>query len=213
MSETQMQFDIEALPAKDGEKLLLSTVVPRPIAWITTVSPEGIMNAAPFSFFNLMGVDPPLIAIGIQGHREKRSKDTGENIRTSADFVVNLVTETTVAAMNITCIDAPPEVDELKLAGLKTAASIKVRPPRIAAAEVAFECRVEKSLSFSANQSIVIGRVVQVHIHDAYVLDPERCYIDTPKLGLVARMHGSGWYTRTSEMFQLQRPVWSARKD
>jgi flavin reductase (DIM6/NTAB) family NADH-FMN oxidoreductase RutF len=206
-----MQFDVEALPPTVGEKLLLSTVVPRPIAWITTVSPNGLVNAAPFSFFNLMGVDPPLIAIGIQGHREKRLKDTGQNIRTSAEFVVNLVTETTVAAMNITCIDAPPEVDELQLAGLQTAASIKIRPPRIAAAEVAFECRVETSLSFSANQSIVIGRVVHAHVHDAYVLDPQRCHIDTPKLALVARMHGAGWYTRTSELFRLQRPVWSER--
>jgi flavin reductase (DIM6/NTAB) family NADH-FMN oxidoreductase RutF len=206
-----MQFDLEALPSSVGEKLLLATIVPRPIAWITTVSPSGVVNAAPFSFFNLMGVDPPIIAIGIQGHGKNRLKDTAENIRSSSEFVVNLVTETTAAAMNVTCIDAPPEIDELRYAGLATAPSAKIAPPRIAVCPVAYECRTETSLSFSPNQSIVIGRVVHAHIDDAYVLDRERSYIDTPKLELVARMHGSGWYTRTKDQFQLQRPVWSDR--
>jgi flavin reductase (DIM6/NTAB) family NADH-FMN oxidoreductase RutF len=125
--------------------------------------------------------------------------------------VVNLVTETTAAAMNVTCIDAPPEIDELRYAGLAPAPSAKIAPPRIAASPVAYECRTETSLSFSPNQSIVIGRIVHAHIDDAYVLDRERSYIDTPKLELVARMHGSGWYTRTRDLFQLQRPVWSDR--
>ncbi len=203
-----MQFDFETMPTARAEKILLSTVVPRPIAWVTTQSPNGVVNAAPYSFFNIMGIDPPIIAIGIQGHREHRRKDTGQNILTSAEFVVNLVTEATVAAMNITCIDAPPGVNELELAGLATLESVKIKPPRIAASPVAFECRLESSLTFSPNQSIVIGRVVNAFIHDDYMLDHARCHIDTPKLKLVARMHGAGWYARTCDQFQLERPVW-----
>jgi flavin reductase (DIM6/NTAB) family NADH-FMN oxidoreductase RutF len=109
--------------------------------------------------------------------------------------------------MNVTCIDAPPGVDELKLAGLETAPSVKVKPPRIAASPVAFECRVHTSLTFSPNQAIVVGRVVHAHIGDEYVLDRERCYIDTPKLHLIGRMHGTGTYTKTNNQFQLERPV------
>ncbi len=204
-----MQFDFEALSPANRGKILLSTIVPRPIAWVTTQTADGVPNAAPYSFFNAMGVDPPIIVIGVQSHPDKRFKDTGANILTSAEFVVNLVSEATAEAMNVTCIDAPPGVDELKLAGLEIAPSVKVAPPRIAASPVAFECKVHTSLTFSPNQAIVVGRVVHVHIHDEFVLDAERCYIDTPKLKLVGRMHGSGWYNKTGDQFVLERPVWA----
>lgn len=207
-----MQFDFETMPPAIGEKLLLATVVPRPIAWITTLSAEGAVNAAPFSFFNLMGVAPPIIVVGVQGHPEKRLKDTGANLLGSAEFVVNLVSEATAEAMNVTCIDAPPGVDELALAGLATAPSTSVAPPRIEASPVAFECRVQTTLTYAPNQAIVVGRVVRIHIDDAYMLDPERGHVDTPKLKLVARMHGSGWYTRTNDQFQLDRPTWAGWK-
>jgi flavin reductase (DIM6/NTAB) family NADH-FMN oxidoreductase RutF len=205
-----MDFDVEALPQESGEKLLLATVVPRPIAWITTRAPDGTHNAAPYSFFNVMGVDPPIVVMGIQGHAERRLKDTGRNIADTGEFVVNLVSADVAEAMNITAINAPPDEDELKIAGLTTAASVKIKPPRIASAPVAFECRVETTLSFAPNQSIVIGRVVHIHVRDDCVLDRERCYIDTPKLGLVGRMHGAGWYARTTDLFQMQRPTWNA---
>jgi flavin reductase (DIM6/NTAB) family NADH-FMN oxidoreductase RutF len=204
-----MQFDFEAMPAINRYKILVSTVVPRPIAWVTTLTPSGVPNAAPYSFFNAMGSDPPIVVIGVQSHAENRFKDTGHNILASAEFVVNLVSEATAEAMNITCIDSPPGVDELKLARLETAPSVKIKPPRIAASPVAFECRVHTSLTFSPNQAVVIGRVVHAHVHDEFVLDRERCYIDTPKLKLVGRMHGAQWYTKTSEQFPLERPVWA----
>jgi flavin reductase (DIM6/NTAB) family NADH-FMN oxidoreductase RutF len=207
-----MEFDFSTLPSGDAAKILLATVVPRPIAWITTQSLSGVVNAAPYSFFNLMGVDPPIIAVGIQSHPEKRQKDTGQNILTAAEFVVNLVTEATAEAMNITCIDAPSEVSELAFAGLATVPSIQIKPPRIAVSPVAFECRVETTLSFAANQTIVLARVVQAHVQDAYLLDAARCHIDTPKLKLVGRMHGAGWYTRTTDQFQMLRPVWTEQK-
>jgi flavin reductase (DIM6/NTAB) family NADH-FMN oxidoreductase RutF len=204
-----MQFDFETMSQNDRYKILISTVVPRPIAWVTTLDDNGVPNAAPYSFFNAMGTNPPIIVIGIQAHPEKRLKDTSHNILNSTEFVVNLVNEANAEAMNITCIDAPPGVDELKLAKLQTAPSVKVAPPRIAASPVAFECRVHTSLTFSPNQAIVIGRVVHAFVDDAYVLDAKKCYVDTPKMHLVGRMHGAGTYTRTNEQFVLDRPEWA----
>ena len=206
-----MQFDFETMPKDNCAKILLATVVPRPIAWVTTRSPDGGLNAAPYSFFNVMGVDPPIVVVGIQGHSENRLKDTGRNILASGEFVVNLVTEATAEAMNVTCIDAPPGIDELTLARLETLPSVKVKPPRIVASPVTFECCLHTKLSFGPNQAIVIGRVMHAHIHDDYVLDRERCHIDTPKLKLVGRMHGAGWYARTNDQFMLNRPVWAER--
>ncbi len=203
-----MDFDFETMPSHDRYKILVSTVVPRPIAWVTTINDQGVPNAAPYSFFNVMGTDPPIVVVGVQSHAEKRLKDTSHNILNSAEFVVHLVSEATAEAMNITCIDAPPGVDELQLAKLATIPSVKIKPPRIAASPVAFECKIHTSLTFSPNQAIVIGRVVHAHIHDAYVLDRQRCYIDTPKLQLVGRMHGTGWYAKTNDQFTLERPVW-----
>jgi flavin reductase (DIM6/NTAB) family NADH-FMN oxidoreductase RutF len=203
-----MQFDFDALPAERRYNILTSTIVPRPIAWVTTMSADGIVNAAPYSFFNVMGIDPPILIVGIQKHDAFRLKDTGANITSTREFVVNLVTETNAAAMNATSIDAPPDVDEVQLAQLATQPSLKVKPPRIAVSPVAFECKVHTILSFSAHQALVVGRVVQAHVDDAYVLDAARCYIDTPKLALVGRMQGAQWYTRTADQFPLVRPIW-----
>ena len=204
-----MQFDFETMAPVDRYKILVSTVVPRPIAWVTSLNHDGVPNAAPYSFFNVMGTDPPIVVVGVQSHSERRFKDTGHNILSSTEFVVHLVSEATAEAMNVTCIDAPPGVDELRLAGLETAPSVKVKPPRIVASPVAFECKVHTSLTFSPHQAIVVGRVVHAHIHDEYVLDRDRHYIDTPKLKLVGRMHGTGWYSRSNDQFVLERPVWA----
>jgi flavin reductase (DIM6/NTAB) family NADH-FMN oxidoreductase RutF len=204
-----MQFDFEAMSAIERYKIMVSTIVPRPIAWVVSLDPEGRPNAAPYSFFNAMGNDPPIVCIGVQRHPENRFKDTSHNILLTSQFVVNLVSEATAEAMNITCIDAPPGVDELKLAGLETVASVKVKPPRIAASPVAFECVVHTVMNFSPNQAMVIGRIVHAHVQDDCVLDAAKHYIDTPKLKLVGRMHGSGTYSRTNDRFQMDRPVWA----
>ena len=201
-----MQFDMEALPPRDRYKILTSTVTPRPIAWVTSQSASGILNAAPFSFFNVMDDDPPVVVLGIMRHPENRPKDTGANIQETGEFVINLVTEDLADAMNITCMDAPPEVDELACAGLTPAPSVKVKPPRIAESPVNFECRTFRIVETAPHQMIVIGRVIMAHIRDDMILDPERCHIDTPRLRLIGRMHGSGWYARTSDLFELKRP-------
>jgi flavin reductase (DIM6/NTAB) family NADH-FMN oxidoreductase RutF len=203
-----MLFDMEALPPQDRYKILAASVVPRPIAWVTTKSKAGIVNAAPFSFFNAMGADPPTVVIGIMA-REARLKDTTTNIIDTGEFVVNLVSEANAEAMNITCIDAPPGVDELQLASLTAVPSRSVAPPRIGESPVSFECKILASLVTSPTQTIVVGRVVCAHIDDRFVLDAKRCHLDTPALQLIARMHGRGIYLRSSDRFEMDRPVWA----
>lgn len=200
-----MQFDFATLSVKDRYKLLVSTVTPRPIAWVVTEGPDGTLNAAPYSFFNAFSNDPPVVVIGIGGREPGDAKDTGNNIRRTGQFVVNLVDEASAAAMNVTAIDFPPDVDELHQAGLHTLPSLHVRPPRIAESPVALECERLAAIDLGNERTLVIGRVLAMHIKDEAVLDPARCYIDTPKLGLIGRMHGAGWYARTTDLFELPR--------
>jgi flavin reductase (DIM6/NTAB) family NADH-FMN oxidoreductase RutF len=203
-----MLFDMETLPQQDRYRILAASVVPRPIAWVTTRSHAGIVNAAPFSFFNAMGADPPTLALGLLP-RDGRLKDTAVNIQETAEFVVNLVSEANAEAMNVTCIDAPPHVDELDLAKLTPVPSRSVAPPRIGEAPVAFECRLLASMVTGPVQTIVIGRVVCAHVDDAFVLDAKRCHLDTVAMRLIGRMHGSGVYVRSADRFEMPRPTWA----
>jgi flavin reductase (DIM6/NTAB) family NADH-FMN oxidoreductase RutF len=176
---------------------------------VTTLSEAGVVNAAPYSFFNVMGHEPPTVVLGLL-RGAGGFKDTAANILDTAEFVVNLVPYALAEAMNLTCIDAPPEVNELELAQLASAPSLRVKPPRISDAPVSFECRVLTSLVTGPRQTIVIGRVVQAHVQDRFVTDAARGHIDTPALDLVARMHGSGWYARQTDLFQMVRPNYAA---
>lgn len=202
-----MEIDFETLAPDDRYKILTSTIVPRPIAWITTISKNGVRNAAPFSFFNAMSKTPPIIAVGIQANADGSIKDSARNILETEEFVVNLVPRSLTEAMNLTSVDAPSEVDELSLTNIETLASIKVRPERIAASPVAFECRLHTPIEVAKSQLIVLGEIVHAHVADAFVLDAEKYYIDTPTLNLVGRLHGRGWYTTTSDRFQMERPA------
>ena len=199
-----MEFDFSRLDPRDGYKLMVSTVVPRPIAWVVTQSPAGQLNAGAFSFFNTFSGDPPIVGIGI-GRRGSAMKDTARNIAASGEFVVNLVSETMIHEMNITAIEFGPDVDEIAEAKLVTAPSVRIKPPRIADSPVALECERIHAIEIGDSRVIVIGRVLLMHVRDDCVLDPARCYIDTPKLGLVGRMHGRGWYARTTDRFELPR--------
>lgn len=208
-----MLFDIAKIPPSDGYKLLVSTVVPRPIAWVTTVDAEGRVNAAPYSFFNAVASNPPIVAVGI-GPKGSGVKDTGENIRATGEFVVNLVSDEVRDGMNITAIDFPAGVDELVEAGLTALPSTKVKAPRIAESPVSLECRTHTIVPVGGH-AVVLGEVLAVHVRDDCVIDAAKCYIDTPKLGLVGRMHGRGWYARTTDRVLMDRIAldeWQARK-
>lgn len=199
-----MLFDFEKLAPQDCYKLVVSSVVPRPIAWVVTQDEAGTVNAAPYSFFNAFSDDPVVVGFGAGPRAPGVLKDTADNIRRTGEFVVNLVPETAIHGMNATAIDFPPGVDELAEAGLSKLPSAKVRPPRIAESPVALEC-VTFQLIPAGRHTIVLGRVVAVHINDDCVLDAAKCYVDTPKLGLVGRMHGAGWYARTTDRFEMKR--------
>jgi flavin reductase (DIM6/NTAB) family NADH-FMN oxidoreductase RutF len=200
-----MLFDFGKIPPREGYKLLVSTVTPRPIAWISSLNAAGQLNAAPFSFFNAFAGDPPVVGIGMGSHRPGRAKDTRLNIRETKEFVVNLVSEDIAEAMNITAIEFEPSVNEIVEAELETIPSVHVKPPRIAASPVSMECALMQIVELGPDNGLVLGRVLAMHVRDDLVLDPAKHYIDTPRLKLIGRMHGSGWYARTSDLFQMDR--------
>ena len=200
-----MLFDFSTLPERDRYKLLVSTVVPRPIAWVTTQDVDGRLNAAPFSFFNAFGEEPPVLMFGIGGRAPGDAKDTGNIIRRTGEFVVNLVAFDTAEAMNVTAIEFGADIGELGEAGLTTTPSVKVKPPRIVESPVSFECERLMLIDLHVNRTLVLGRILALHVRDDAVLDQERCHIDTPKLDLIGRLHGRGWYTRTTERFEMPR--------
>ena len=212
-----MHFDLSAIPPTDAYKLLVSTVVPRPIALATTVDAAGRVNAAPFSFFNAVSSIPPVVVLGISpcagddGGPGDGYKDTDRNIRETGEFVVNLVDEALAERMNICAVDFPSAIGELEKAGLTPLPSVGVRPPRIAESPVSFECQRITGLSLGARSTLEVGRVIHIHIRDDLV-DAERYYVATDKMRLVGRMHGRGWYARTSDLFLMERMTFAEWK-
>jgi flavin reductase (DIM6/NTAB) family NADH-FMN oxidoreductase RutF len=211
-----MLFDFANLPPRERYKLLVSTITPRPIAWVVSQDAAGTLNAAPFSFFNAFAGDPPVIGVGVSSHEPGRPKDTRRNIRETKQFVVNLVSEDAAVAMNVTAIEFEAGIDELAEAQLKTVPSVHVKPPRIAISPVAMECELLQIVELGRDTGLVLGRVLAMHIHDEMVLDAAQNYIDTPKLKIIGRMHGTGWYARTSDLFEMNRILranWTLREN
>ena len=199
-----MLFDFTRIPGNECYKLLASTVTPRPIAWVVSQDANGLLNAAPFSFFNVFSGDPPVVAIGVGNRKPGQAKDSQANILATREFVVNLVAEWNAQAMNVTAIEFDPEVDELAQAGLTAVPSARVKPPRIAESPVALECELMQIVDLG-QAGLVLGRVVAMHVQDEFVLDAKSYYIDTRGLKLIGRMHGRGWYARTSDLFEMLR--------
>jgi flavin reductase (DIM6/NTAB) family NADH-FMN oxidoreductase RutF len=204
-----MQFDFQAMKPMDRYEFLLGTVLPRPITIVTTLSVDGALNAAPYSLFNVVSHDPPVLMIAVLSHPERRLKDTAANAFATREFVVNLVPRSMAEAMNITNIDAPPGTNELKLAKLETAASTSVKTPRIATCPVAFECRLLTALSFNSDQAVIFGEVVTAFVSDHLVVDAGHGIIDAPKLDLFGAMHAARWYSSTTDRFEMVRPTWA----
>jgi flavin reductase (DIM6/NTAB) family NADH-FMN oxidoreductase RutF len=191
-------FDFADLAAPDRYRLLTAAIVPRPIAWVVTLDPAGRRNAAPFSFFNAFGEDPPVVCLGIGPTEPGPHKDTGANIRGTGAFVVNLVPEALMRPMHVTAIPFPPEVDEIEQAGLTTRPSVHVPPPRIAESPVAIECRLHTLVDLGTDRTLAVGLVLAMHVADEAVVDAARCRIDSARLGLVGRVHGPSGYVRTT---------------
>lgn len=201
-------FDLAELSQGDAYKLLASTIMPRPIAWIVSKDDRGQLNAAPFSFFNIVSSDPPLIAVSFSGAADREVKDTLYNIRQRGEFVVNLVPEELAEAMNTTATNAPRGTDETQLAGLDLAPSVKVDVARLAGSPVALECTLFETLTPGATSVICLARIVYVHVRTSAFTDLARLHIDPAELRLVGRMHGAGGYCRTRDLFTLKRKNW-----
>ena len=187
-------------------KILIGSVVPRPIAFVSTIDPSGIRNLAPFSFFTVASANPPVICFTpMVRPSEKPVKDTLQNIRDTGEFVINIVSEDFGPQMNVTAGDYPPEVDEFEVAGLTPVKSDLVRPDRVGESQVQMECRLLRIVEVSAlpmGGSVVFGQVLRFHVADEAV---ENYRIDPAKLRAIGRMGGAG-YTRTTEVFEMERP-------
>lgn len=197
-----MQFDFSELAAQQRYKLLGATVTPRPIAWVVSLNDDGTPNAAPFSYFNVFGEDPPVLAFSVLSRSPDDPKDTGRNVRAQGEFVVNFVSEDNLDRMNISAIDFPAGVSEFAEAGLHPLPSLHVRTPRIAESHVSFECRLMQVIELGKARSLVLGEVLAMHISDEAVLDRERCWIDTPRLRLIGRTAANS-YIRTTDVLTL----------
>jgi len=196
-----MQFDPEKETARAIYNLLIGLVAPRPIALVTSTNEEGRLNAAPFSSYNYLCTDPPVVGMGVMNKPGEHyvPKDTARNIRRTGEFVVNVVTEDLLKQMNVCATDFPEEVDELQMAGLTTAASTMVKVPRIAQAHAALECREHATIEIGRSR-IILGRVVGIYVEDRFI-DPAGPYVRAEELHAIGRMNGLGSYVRTRDAF------------
>jgi len=212
MSEP-LSLDPNALSQRDRYKLLISLVIPRPIALVTTLGPTGIVNAAPFSFFNMFSETPPLCVLGLQCKNDGGLKDTSAHIRDRGAFVVNLVDEALGAQMNICSIDFPPEISEIEAAKLNLLPSQKIDVPYIAEAPAALECRHYTTLEVSRERRLAIGEVVHIHVRGG-IWDMDKMRIDITQYRPLARLYGN-YYASLSEPFTHVRQTyeeWAAEQ-
>jgi flavin reductase (DIM6/NTAB) family NADH-FMN oxidoreductase RutF len=202
-----MEIDPADIPWKSMYKLMIGSILPRPIGWISSINAEGRANLAPFSFFNAVCPDPPTVLFcpsirSVDGAQ----KDTLNNVRATGEFVVNIVTEELAEAMNLTSTEFPPEVDEIRAAGLTPVPSLAVHPPRVGESPIQYECRVAKIVDIGdapGGGSIVIGRVMHLHVSDAVLFGGDK--INLALLKPVGRLAGSG-YCRITDTFEMVRP-------
>ncbi|MDR3746412.1 MAG: flavin reductase family protein [Acidobacteriaceae bacterium] len=196
-----MKFEMDKTPARQIYNLLIGLISPRPIAWVTSMDENGKLNAAPFSAYNYLCTDPPIVGLGVANRSGRGAvpKDTARNIRRMGEFVINVVTEDLLDKMNITATEFPADVSELEMAGLTTAPSSVVKVPRIAEAHAALECTEFTTMEVGRSR-IILGRVVAMYVEDQFV-DPKGPYIKSEELHTVGRMNGLGSYVKTRDAF------------
>jgi flavin reductase (DIM6/NTAB) family NADH-FMN oxidoreductase RutF len=201
-----MQIDFTTLPVRDAYALMTASIMPRPVAWVSTISPEGRTNLAPFSFFQGVTANPPTLLIVPVNNRDGTRKDTARNIERTGEFVVNVVPFALAEQMNATAALLPSEESEFEKFGIAQAPSTRVRPPRVAATPIAFECTLHLVVPVGEGPlaaSVIFGRIQFAHVADS-VLGPDGTP-DPGKLDLVGRLGGE-LYTRTAERFAIKRP-------
>lgn len=203
----QVQFDPNLLAEREQYKLMTGSIVPRPIALVTTLGAHGV-NAAPFSLFNMVGSDPPSVMFSVGAQGDGREKDTLANIRRRPEFVIHLCSEAIASAMNECATDYPPDVSEVDRAGFSTLASVRIATPRIAEAAVQLECRLVQIVPIGRRHHVVIGEVVMFHFHEGIV--DERFNVDLAALQPIGRLSGNR-YSKVSDVFSLERQFLAER--
>jgi flavin reductase (DIM6/NTAB) family NADH-FMN oxidoreductase RutF len=201
-----MQIDVSKTEVVSVYQMLVGLVTPRPIAWVTTISPNGVVNLAPFSFFNTFGANPPVVVFSPTLKRDGGKKDTLINIEANGEFVINASTEKHADLINMSSKMLLPDESEVELVGLKALPSTKVKPPRLAEVPFALECKVMQVIAVgngAISANLVVGEIVTMHIDDA-VLD-DKGQPDPRKIKAIARLGGEFW-CRTQDLFQLERP-------
>ena len=204
-----MKIDVPDLGVRDMHHLLMGAVMPRPIAWVSTVGEDGVFNLAPYSAYCVVSVKPAIIGFCVAATRDGRKKDTLRNIESTREFVVNMVDEALAEAMNVTSAPYPADVDEFKEAGLTAVKADLVVAPMVAESPIKMECRLNRILEFGEaprTNSFVIGEVLRVHIKDEFYVGGE---IQVLKLKAIGRLGGRGGgdlYCRTTDSFEMTRP-------
>lgn len=201
-----MLLDFTSLTPLDAYRWLASTVTPRPIAWVSSLSLEGVSNLAPFSFFQVISDEPPTLMINVGSRDDGSLKDTLRNVQATGELVIQLVSFVQAEAMNASAAVLPHGVSEFEQCGIPSQPSLKVKPPRVLGAPVAFECRVAQVQPYPAqapNCHLIFAEVLLAHVDDAVLNDKGR--IDPHKLDVLGRLGGMA-YSRTSNIFEMQRP-------
>jgi flavin reductase (DIM6/NTAB) family NADH-FMN oxidoreductase RutF len=200
-----LSIDPASISERENYKFLIGSIIPRPIAFVTTISKDGVLNGAPFSYFNIVSSNPPMISLSIQRY-EGRQKDTARNIIESKEFVVHIVDDQNVEKINKTAANLPPDQSEIELANLTRVESIKISVPGVKEAKIRMECSLEHSLELGGLDTpgcdFIIGKVIQFHIeNDIY----ENGRIDPMGLAAVSRLAGNN-YAKIGEIFEIERP-------
>ena len=201
-----MQLDFSTLAPADAYRWLASTVTPRPIAWVSTLSAEGKSNLAPFSFFQVISDEPPTLMVNTSVRGDGSVKDTLHNVRETGELVIHLVSAAQAETMNATAAWLPHGVSEIEHAGIATVPSERVAPPRVVGAPVAFECQLAEIIPYPADKPsayLIFARVLLAHVDDGVMRD-ER-HVDPAKLDLVGRLGGTQ-YSYTRDTFSMIRP-------
>ncbi|GGL89545.1 hypothetical protein GCM10010840_29580 [Deinococcus aerolatus] len=207
-------FDLTALPNSARYKLLTATVVPRPIAWVCTLGADGVPNLAPYSFFGLMGSDPPIVTFAPGDRADGTPKDTALNIGPGGGFSVNLVSAALAQVMSDSATDFPHGMAEVTQLGIELEPGVRITVPRVRASPATLEC-VEVQTVQIGNTRIILGKVIGLSLRADAVLNEEKHYVDTAALDLIGRMGGRGGYTRTRDGFEIARTTyaeWQARE-
>ncbi len=205
LDDRPITYDFSTLEAHKMHRLLSSVITPRPIAWVSTLSKARLVNVAPYSFFNIVSDDPPLVVLGIgDGERGTAGdvKDTLVNIRELGEFVVNIVDRANAAAMVASAVNYPPEISEAETLGLSMANGKFIDTPYLTSCPAALECRLYDLMLLPTRRAVVFGQVVAMHVSAGIVSNPERLHVDIHALDAIGRLSGDGWYLGEEGLFQ-----------